>query len=108
MKQGSIVALFAVSLLASGCNSNVDPPLVFVQTTSLGVSASSTGAQATPELTVGYRDVDVALVPVTRDGHLIKSTNPSGNGQTFTDSLSVLGQFEVNASGGATPSTSLG
>jgi hypothetical protein len=62
--------------------------------------------QATPELTVGYRDVDVALVPVTKAGLPIQSVNGSG----FQDALSVFGQFDVgvNAATAGLPGVSLG
>jgi hypothetical protein len=81
-----------------------------VQTTSVGITAASTGGQATPELTVGYRDVDVALVPVTKGEMPIRSINPSGAGGKFSDALSVLGQFDVGvaAKSGVVPGVSLG
>lgn len=46
------------------CNSYPTPPLVFYQAATLGISASATGAGATPEFSLGYRDTDVAVVPV--------------------------------------------
>lgn len=99
-------AFFAASIfpVLTGCNTTGDVPLLFVQTTSVGITAAATGGQATPELTVGYRDVDVALVPVTKDNAPIQSVS-AGN---FTDALSVLGQFSVGATGAATPNASLG
>jgi hypothetical protein len=99
-----LLALFASSVL-SGCASTLDPPLVFVQTTSVGITAASSGGQATPELTVGYRDVDVALVPVTKGALPIGSSTPGKNG-AFEDAYSVLGQFDVGAS--VTPGITLG
>jgi hypothetical protein len=103
-----LLALFASSVL-SGCASTLDPPLVFVQTTSVGITAATTGGQATPELTVGYRDVDVALVPVTKGDRVIGSAAPGHTGQ-FADSFSVLGQFDVGvaAKTGLVPGVSLG
>jgi hypothetical protein len=100
-----LLALFASSAL-SGCASQLDPPLIFVQTHSVGITAATTGGQATPELTVGYRDVDVALVPVTKAGLPIQSVNGTG----FQDALSVFGQFEVGVAEktGVLPGVSLG
>jgi hypothetical protein len=92
----------------SGCNTPDNAPLVFYQATTLGISASSTGAQATPELSLGYRDTDVAIVPIAAYGKPVRSVLPGGNGQTFQDALSVLGQFQVNTAAGAAPNVGLG
>jgi hypothetical protein len=102
-------ALFAVliSSILSGCNTTGDVALVFVQTTTVGISASATGGQATPELTVGYRDADVALVPVTKGDSQIRSVTPGSGGQ-YQDALSVLGQFQVGANATSSPNAALG
>jgi hypothetical protein len=91
-----IFAVFVSSVL-SGCASQLDTPLIFVQTHSVGITAATTGGQATPELTVGYRDVDVAIVPVTKGDIQVGSSTPGKNG-AFEDAYSVLGQFDVGAS----------
>jgi len=91
--------------------SNLNPPLVFVQTQTLGITANASGSQATPELTLGYRDVDVAIVPVVdANGRQIKSVTPPKTGQAepYQDALSVLGQFEAKATAGTSPNASLG
>jgi hypothetical protein len=94
------------SLALAGCNPNGDPPLVFVQTHSLGIRAATVGNQATPELSLGYSDVDVAIVPVTTNGGKdIRSTTPDQSGHNYSDALSVLGQFEVGPFG-TTPTPS--
>jgi hypothetical protein len=99
-----LLALFASSVL-SGCASQFDTRLIFVQTHTVGITAATTGGQATPELTVGYRDVDVALVPVKKSAVPIGSSTPGKNG-AFEDAYSVLGQFDVGAS--VTPGITLG
>ena len=107
MRWRTIVFAISMPSILSGCNTTADVPLVFVQTTSVGISASATGGTATPELTVGYRDVDVAVVPVTRGGLLINSVNPQ-NGAQFSDALSVIGQFQVGANANTAPNVTLG
>jgi hypothetical protein len=99
-------AVLAVSIfpILAGCNTTGDVPLLFVQTTSVGITAAATGGQAAPELTVGYRDVDVALVPVTKGDVAITSTSTN----QFRDALSVFGQFSVGANGATTPNANLG
>jgi hypothetical protein len=94
----------SISPILAGCNTTGDPPLIFVQTTSVGITAATTSGQATPELTVGYRDVDVAVVPVTKGDLPILSRN---GGTQFQEALSVFGQFSVGANGTA-PNATLG
>lgn len=68
--------------------------------------------QQAAEITLGYRDFDIAVVPVSvtqQTGAVtqIKSTaNPDRN-QSFEDALSVLGQFEANTKT-ANPEVGLG
>jgi hypothetical protein len=95
----------SISPILAGCNTTGDVPLLFVQTTSVGITAATTGGQATPELTVGYRDVDVALVPVTNGGSPVRSVSAGGY---FQDALSVFGQFSVGANGTTAPNATLG
>ncbi|MGH7784580.1 MAG: hypothetical protein ACREO5_12155, partial [Candidatus Binatia bacterium] len=65
MTTGRCVSVgFALSLTTAGCATTDVLPLVFVQTTTLGITANASGSQATPEVTLGYRDVDVAIVPI--------------------------------------------
>jgi hypothetical protein len=76
--------------------------LLFAQITSLGFSAGSTAAQSGVDLTLGYKDANVAVVPVTaRDGAGVGAPLRSRIGQ-FYDSYSVLGQFSFDASQSAT------
>lgn len=104
-----ILALLCICVALSGCNSYPNAPLVFYQATTVGISATATGGSATPELSLGYRDTDVAVVPVqTNSGSLIQSNQPDTNGKPFNDALSVLGQFQVNTNGGATTTIGLG
>jgi hypothetical protein len=95
----------AFTLLLAGCYSTQNAPLVFFQAHTLGISATASGAQAAPELTLGYRDIDVALVPVQDSaGRPIRSVQ-SG---VYSDALSVLGQFDVNTGAGTAVNVGLG
>lgn len=110
---------FVTVLFLTGCNTSYDLPLVFLQTTTVGISAGTPAAGSPPDLSLGYRDVDVAVVPVVAAGQqvrgqspgpaggggvngpldsrmLLAATGPSaGNGPEYSDALSVLGQFSV-------------
>jgi hypothetical protein len=88
----------AMALPCGGCSIPENQPLIFAQAHTLGISATTTGSSATPELTLGYRDLDVALVPVIANGRLLQSN--AGPGENNPDAYSVLGQFNVNTATG--------
>jgi hypothetical protein len=97
--------------MVSGCNSSPDLPLVFYQATTVGITANASPAQASPEISLGYRDTDVAVVPVTSNGNAIRAKNPNqvaGSKGKFEDALSVFGQFQVDTSAGTTSNIGLG
>lgn len=102
-----IVVLILTLLGIAGCTTSSSPPLVFVQTQTLGITANASGSQATPELTLGYRDLDVAIVPVEENGVAVGSVQPGQGGQ-FHDALSVIGQFNAGATAGTSPNANLG
>ncbi|HCH5320672.1 hypothetical protein [Vibrio parahaemolyticus] len=91
-------ASIAVLGLTSGCVGNGENmPLVFGQSHTVGVSISGTTVEQGVDLTLGYKDKDIAIVPVTveqssGDSTLVKSTA----GEDHQDALSVFGQFELN------------
>jgi len=98
----------AILLGIGGCATNSGQPLVFVQAQTVGITANAGGPQATPELTVGFRDLDVAVVPTeSSTGTPVRSVLP-GQGGRFSDALSVLGQFSVGATAGTGPNATLG
>ena len=89
-----------------------NPPLVFGQAHTVGVSIHGSATQQGADLTVGYRDVDIAVVPVTAvdaSGQIvpIKADVAGKDGGMSSNSLSVLGQFEVDAQA-AGPKVGLG
>ncbi|WP_374310505.1 hypothetical protein [Methylocella sp.] len=92
-----------------GCAQSGNTPLLFGQTQTVGITANGSTTQQAAELTLGYRDFNVALVPVavsTPSGELIPVRGSVG-GQQAGDAYSVLGQFSVDARSQA-PSAKLG
>ena len=80
------------------CSQSENAPLLFGQSQSVGISISASAPDQGGEVTIGYKDKNFAIVPVTvsqkDDGNTqIKSTSTA----EYQDALSVLGQFEVSA-----------
>ena len=89
-------------LSVAGCATKQNLPLVFGQAHTVGISMSSNVSQQGGEFTLGYKDWNFAIVPVTvaqADGANSQITSTSNETETddFTDALSVLGQFNVKA-----------
>lgn len=93
-----MLAAAALTLLLSACASQDHAPLLFGQAHTLGISVGASPANQTPEMTLGFKDVNIAVIP-TVGGNL-----PDGLIQGTTskdyDAYSTFGQFE--ASGKAT------
>ena len=58
-----ITILTAVALLLGACASQDHAPLFFGQAQTLGISVGASPASQTPEMTLGFKDVNVAVVP---------------------------------------------
>jgi|GEM_PF-1506869 len=102
VRRGAAPILGLALAALGGCAEPVNPPLIFAQAQSVGVTASASPTLQSGELVVGYRDANVALVPVVirqADGNYTQIMATSG--EHFQDSLSVLGQFDLNAGGAA-------
>jgi hypothetical protein len=87
---------FSVGL--AGCSPTAGPPLLFGQTHTLGVAIHGSATQQGVDLTLGYRDFNLAIVPVTAtdaSGQIVQIRSSAGPGHG--NALSVLGQFESNA-----------
>jgi len=108
ISKANLMLIAAVTAALCGCRTS--PVLVFGQSHSVGVSIGGDASESGAELTLGYKDRDIAIVPVaivpkeaaaTKDTMLVHSTVSSANGDGGhdTDALSVLGQFQVNAKG---------
>ncbi len=95
----SIILVMFLSI--AGCATKQNLPLVFGQAHTVGISMSSNISQQGGEFTLGYKDWNFAIVPVT------VSQADGGNTQIkavateqHQDALSVLGQFDVKAKEG--------
>jgi hypothetical protein len=104
---GYCVGLIAV-LGGAGCSELPNPPLIFGQTHTVGITIAGSPAEQGGELTLGYRDRDLAFVPVSvtqNDGsvtqlesHVFGAARSTGN-QPDKDTFSVIGQFDVATKG---------
>jgi hypothetical protein len=101
MRSSFSIGLSAIMATAA-CGGTDNPPLIFTESNNIGVTVASSPAAQGGEVTLGYRSLDLAVVPVTvtqADGTV---TNlfvdvRDAQGAASADTLSVLGQFEANA-----------
>ncbi|EDM83546.1 hypothetical protein [Limnobacter sp. MED105] len=91
--------IVATCVILSGCATTENMPLVFGQTQTVGITISGSATDQGAEFTLGYKDKNFAIVPVTvkqKDG---SSTQVRAQATaSHEDALSVLGQFEVTSS----------
>lgn len=87
------LVLVAAVVAFGGCSSQ-HAPLVFGQAHSVGIAVGTNPANQTPEITVGYKDVDIAIVPTVYDGNgqLIQGAVDGG-----FDAYSTFGHFSTTA-----------
>ena len=111
MKNMKLITIIALTTFLGGCAPAQQKalPLVFGQSHTLGVGISASdpsSGQPLPELTLGYKDKNIAVIPVaTENGNAVGNSRVGGVVITKTDevheemndTLSVLGQFQVNA-----------
>lgn len=95
--RGIIVA--AAVILVSGCGSREHAPLLFGQAHSVGINIGTNPANQTPEIAIGYKDVDIAVVPTVANfdngaGALIQGQVDGG-----VDAYSTFGQFSTTVAG---------
>src|SRR5437868_6958038 len=99
MKSKCLLAeMSAVAMLASGCATNTDTPLIFVQSNTAGISIGGSATDQGADFVLGYKGSDFAIVPVVaiqKDGNTapIKAVANTG----YSDALSVFGQFKANS-----------
>ena len=107
------MVMMAVGLALAGCSPVANPPLLFGQTHTVGIAVHGSTTTQGADLTVGYRDFDIAIVPVTATNAAtgevvpIRSNVRGVDGGVGTNALSVLGQFDVRAESAA-PGVGLG
>ncbi|MBL8376737.1 MAG: hypothetical protein JNM79_02610 [Burkholderiales bacterium] len=100
MKSFALPALLPlIAILATGCSTVSEAPLVFGSSNIIGIGIGGNIAEQGGEFSVGYKGYDFAIVPVSaRDSAGEKAISASVNGK-FDDALSVLGQFGATATG---------
>jgi len=103
--EARIILASLAALAAGGCASGPNPPLIFGQTQTVGLFIGSAAAQQGADLVLGYKDEDIAIVPVSihqPDGRNTQLTAEVG-GETdrSTDAYAVFGHFGLGAT--ATP-----
>lgn len=91
----SMAVLASVGL--AGCASNAEMPLVFGQTHTVGISMGASATDQGGEFTLGYRDRNVAVVPVVLKGTDGQTRLGATATDDHNDAFSVLGQFEVKS-----------
>ncbi len=97
MKNGLLVATLA---LLVGCTSTENAPLIFGQAQTLGISVGASSTNLTPEITVGYKDINIAHIPTivrTDDGSGVLIQGTVGDTGQHKDAYSTFGQFEASA-----------
>ena len=109
-RTGLLIASFICSLCGCACVST--PPLFFGELVTFGLDVGATPGSAGADFTLGYRDRNLAIVPVSainsgRANEIVARSQKDGKDRF--DALSVFGQFKSQAepSGGqATPAAS--
>ena len=111
-------AACVVPLLVCACTTAPAPPLFFGEQVTMGISIGSGAATQGMDFTLGYKDQDVAVVPVGAvsrgKGQAVTAHTKDGAGTTWDkDALSVFGQFEgqgahAGGSGSGTRTVALG
>ena len=103
-----IIGSLALALL-NGCSTPTNLPLVFGQSHAVGISVGGNATEGGADITIGYRDRDIAVVPVTvqqEDGS--RTQLEALTGADDSDAFSVLGQFSAKGSAGTESGASLG
>ena len=113
LRRKKVLLAASAALVAAACTPQTNLPLIFTQAHTVGITVNAATTQQSAELTLGYRDLDVAVVPTSisdAQGQLhplqseIRQYGPAGCNK-YTEALSVLGQFSVSASTTASTTT---
>lgn len=95
--------LIGIAVVAAALGCTTEPKvLVFGQSQNVGLSVGGSAPEQRAEITLGYKDYNIAVIPTS-----VLSKAPDANGE-WEDSLSVLGQFELDAEAGTENSVGLG
>ena len=92
------LCLAAPAWLLQGCANNQNMPLLFGQSHTVGITIGGSTTEQGVDFTLGYKDKNFAVVPVTvkqANGNSTQIRSQASPGHE--DALSVLGQFQVNS-----------
>ncbi len=110
----SLLLTVSTALALAACGNVDSAHLVFGQQHTVGLTIAGSGPTQEAELTLGFKDKNIAVVPVAvknEDGTYTKLGGgiPEGeNGGSAADAYSTLGQFELKAGSDSGPNVSLG
>ncbi len=96
-KKQCIIVISAALMSAACAAPGENSPLIFGQADILGISIGTSAASQTPELTIGYKGANIAIIPIagySRDGEPVVF---DARDETGRDTMSVLGQFDAAA-----------
>lgn len=92
-----LVLVTLITIAVGGCATNENVLLIFGQTHTVGISMGGSATEQGADFTLGYKDRNFALVPVTVGEDQVPVTASAG--ENHIDALSVLGQFSVTKTG---------
>jgi hypothetical protein len=119
MIDGKIFRAMPLVLVVAGCGNVDSAHLIFGQRQTVGLDISATAPEQGASLTLGYSDMNIAIIPVAVKGEdaddpngdsyqRLGSTNEAAGGGDENDAYSTLGQFEMNTGENGTASVGLG
>lgn len=119
MIDGKIFRAMPLVLVAAGCGNVDSAHLIFGQRHVVGLQISASAPEQGASLTLGYSDMNIAIIPVAVNGRdpdapegesyqRLGSTNNRTADSDRNDSYSTLGQFEMKTGENGTASVGLG
>lgn len=108
MKQVIAISIVLALATITACGNLGGTNLVFGQQHTVGIGIAGSGPSQEAELTLGYKDKNIAVVPVAikkADGTIQELSGgrilEGEKGGSSRDAYSTFGQFEVNTKAGA-------
>lgn len=101
----NLIVAFAAATLLTGCSTSENAPLIFGTSRVVGVSVGASAAGTVPEVTVGFKDLNIAHVPTifldpNGEHGLIQGLDDFPNGAGVLrkgDAYSTFGQFALDS-----------
>jgi hypothetical protein len=92
-------SIVAAGLVLAACTPPENAPMYFGQINTVGISVSGGPTGTTPDLTVGVKNADLAVVPTYDGAGQPIQAVLAGGGER--DALSTFGSFDSNTEAGA-------